>query len=605
MLKRFMASRRILLSLLSLLLVLLIQFTYYENSENTFHFDDRFSIVDNTPIHMQQFSLSNLWLAGEGAYHATRPIPSVTFAIDWWRGGGAASTFLQTNLFIHTLNALLVMALLLVLLQRLYPKAPVEIALSAFMASAIWALHPIQVQGVSYIVQRMATLATLFTLLSVLSYFFARTSTVLSRKILWFFLALLSVIFAMLCKEMAWIAPLLILLVEYCLVRDRKAILFKNRLDQAVLFIPFALAAIAAVLVVVGVGELAKYFDSFYTIRDFTMEERLFTQPRVVMFYLSLIFLPLAGRFSLEHDFVLSSSLISPVSTLFSLLVIVVWCVVAIYFWRNPSRRIIAFLMLFLPLTLVVESSFIGLEMVFEHRMYLPLFALVGLLSIVIVYLLQLGMKQKWVTLVLCGLLISILSMSTMQRMTTWKTTEAMLLNSSVHASNNVRSWSNLGRYYIDNGQYDKARSPIERALLLDNEYSSALEAMGAIHLFDGEPVEARLHLVKAYRTNKVGHSWLNNMAWLHLEEVARGIKPRSFLGKALDFSYQARRLAPREPRYIRMSALIHEQLNDCLSAYQAWQDYLYYPLSAEERNVVKSHLSLHYRVQAGRCLLR
>jgi len=587
------------------LLILLVQIGYYKNSSNIFHFDDRYSITEYAPVQMNEFSFEGLWQAGANAKHATRPLASVTFAFDWWRGGGSAKAFLQTNLLIHTINAVLVMTLLLMLLRRHYPQHPRYLGLIAFIASAIWALHPIQVQGVSYIVQRMASLATLFTLLAVLSYLLARESQRTSGKIAWFTLCLLATCAGMLSKELAWITPLLLLFTEYCVVRNRAKPLFNNRLDGAVLFVPIILVGLLAILAIIGVGALGSYFHSFYEIRDFTMEQRLLTQPRVILFYFSQVFWPLPGQFSLEHDFLLSSSLLEPFSTLLAILFILVWCLVAVYLWRQAGLRIVAFLMLWLPVTLSVESSFIGLEMVFEHRMYLPLFGLIGLLAFAMAYILNRCHNAYWPTMALGAILISALAISTMQRVPVWQSSESLLINSTVHAPNSVRSWSNLGRYYIDSGDFVKAKPFIQKAYGMAPENASVLEAMGTILLSEAKPAEAREYLVKAYRTNKVGHSWLNNMAWLHLIEVAQGLKSRNFLDKALDFSRQARALAPNEPRYVRMSAVIHEQLGQCREAHHAWQQYLQFSLPVVEATKVSGHLARNYSADGSRCQLR
>lgn len=587
------------------LLILLVQMSYQQNSANAFHFDDRYSITEHAPVHMESFSLTALWQAGENAKHATRPLPSVTFAFDWWRGGGTPQAFLQTNLLIHTINALLVMALLFMLLRRHYIQPPRNLALIAFISAAIWALHPIQVQGVSYIVQRMASLATLFTLLAVISYLLARESRHSGGRIAWFTLCLLAIIAGMMSKELAWIAPLLLLLTEYCVIRNRVTPLFNNRLDSAVLFVPIVLALLLAILVMMGVGALGSYFHSFYEIRDFTMEQRLLTQPRVILFHLSQVVWPLPGRFSLEHDFVISESLFDPFSTLLAILFIVAWCLAAVYLWRRTDLRIVAFLMLWIPAALSVESSFIGLEMIFEHRMYLPLFGLVGLFAFAMAYMINRCSKAFWPAAVLSLLLLSGLAASTLQRVPVWQSTESLLINSTLHAPNSVRSWSNLGRYYIDRADYTKARPLIEKALTMAPENASVLEAMGTLFLSEGKPVEAREYMVKAYRTNKVGHSWLNNMAWLHLIEVAQGLKPRSFLDKALDFSRQAQTLAPNEPRYLRMNAVIYEQLGQCREAFQTWRQYLQFTLPAAESAKVNDHLARHYSADGGRCLLR
>lgn len=605
MYKKITRSPQFIFFALALLLWLLVQVAYLKNSNNTFHFDDRYSIVEHVPIHMTQFSLAGLWYAGENAYHAPRPIPSITFAFDWWRGGGSAAAFLQTNRLIHSVNALLVMSLLLLLLQRHFNRSSTLITLAAFAAAALWALHPIQVQAVSYIVQRMASLATLFTLLSVLSYLVARSSTNILVKISASLLCLLSLLAGVMSKELAWITPLLLLLAEYCVVRNRAVPLFHNQLDRAILILPIITAIILALLAIADVGALGRYFHSFYDNRDFSMEERLLTQPRVILFYLSQVFFPLPDRFSLEHDFALSSSLFNPVSTVMALLVIIAWSTIAIYLWRHPGLRIVSFLMLWLPVTLSVESSFIGLEMVFEHRMYLPLLGLAGLFAIALVYIVQRCHKARWPAAVVTTLLIVSLLVATMQRVPEWQTTEALLINSTQHAPNSARSWSNLGRYYTNLGRYAEAKPAIERAMELAPENASVLEAMGTIRLFEGDPVDARKYLIAAYRTNKTGHSWLNNMAWLHLEEVARGMKPANFLDKALDFTYQARKLAPFEARYVRMSAVVLERMGRCSDAYQTWQQYLKLAIPDAEKVKAETHLARHYRVAGSRCQLR
>ncbi len=605
MFKKAVKSPSFVFVALALLLLLLIAVTYQQNSHNTFHFDDRYSILEHAPIHVTQFSFGQLWDAGVNAYHSPRPLPSVTFAVDWLRGGGSASAFLQTNLLIHSINALLVMGLLVLLLQRYFNRSSIPIMLAAFSAAALWALHPIQVQGVSYIVQRMTSLATLFTLLSVISYLLARSSTHTLTKISGFAICLISLLAAMMSKELAWITPLLLLLAEYCVVRNRATTLFYNRFDRALLIVPIATGIVLALLAIADVGALGRYFHSYYAIRDFTMEERLLTQPRVILFYLSQVFWPLPDRFSLEHDFALSQSLINPISTLLALLTIVSWCVAAIYLWLRQGQRIIAFLMLWLPVTLSVESSFIGLEMVFEHRMYLPLVGLSGLFAVGLAYLLQRYSQRVWPLLGVTSLLIVGLAIATFQRIPEWQTTEALLINSTQHAPNSARSWSNLGRYYIDQGRYDDAIPNIEQALTLEPDNASVLEAMGTILLSEGKLEEARRYLIMAYRTNKTGHSWLNNMAWLHLEEVAKGVKPANFLDKALDFTYQARRLAPFEAGYVRMSAIIQERMGRCADAYQSWQHYLQFTLPEVERVSAVTHLTRRYLVTGSRCQLR
>ncbi len=601
MIKRLVNTPKLLTALLAGLLLILIQGIYFQNSLNTFHFDDRFSIVEHTPIHMMHFSWSGLWQAGAEAYHSTRPLPNVTFAFDWWRGGGDPASFLETNLIIHSLNSLLVMVLLLLILGRLYPERPLLNGVIAFASAAVWALHPIQVQAVSYIVQRMASMAALFTLLALYAYLQARFSRSWKAGAIWLSISFISLIAGMLSKELAWIAPFLLLLAEYTLVRNNREPLFSNRYDWAILIIPFLGALILALIVIMDYGKLANYLNNFYNIRNFTLEERVLTQPRVILFYLSLIFWPLPSRFSLEHDFVISQSLIMPPSTLLAIGCIGAWCALAIWLWRKPGLRVWAFFVAWLPVSLSVESSIIGLEMIFEHRMYLPMFGLVGLLALLMCCVMAYPRYQVAAWLLVAGMIVG-LGYSTMLRVPQWQTTEQLLINSTIHAGGTARSWSNLGRYYIDNGDYQKAKPAIQKALALAPDSASALEAMGTILLSEGRLAEARSYLIKAYRTNLVGHSWLGNMAWLHLEEVARGIRPRNFLDKGLEFIRQAQQQAPYEPHYVKVGARLFEQMGDCSSAYREWRRYLTFSLRPQELEHIKQHLRESYSSNGLNC---
>lgn len=603
--KQIFVMPKMLIWILAVVLVVLVQLTYQDNSAGTFHFDDRFSIVEHQPIHIDQLTVSNLLQAGSNALHSTRPIPSITFAFDWWRGGGDAAAFLQSNLLIHTLNALLVMMLLILIIRQRYPDQNVAAIGLAFIAAAIWALHPIQVQGVSYIVQRMASLATLFTLLALISYLWARTTSTRWLRGLGYGICLLSLLMGMASKEIAWIAPMLILFAEYSLLREHKKPLFRGYLDGTILLLPVMFAMLVAFLMLANIGPVGHYFAGFYVDRDFDMFERLLTQPSVILFYFSLLLWPLPGRFSLEHDVVTASSLISPISTLPAILLILAWLVITIYLWRIPGRRFIAFLMMWVPLTLAIESSILGLEMLFEHRMYLPLVGVVGLLAVGGMSAICYSRKLIWPVVATSLVIILLLAMSTYQRIPTWNSTEALLINSTQHASSSARSWSNLGRYYLDRQDFEKALPAIKKALMLSPQHPSALEGMGVILLSQGDLAQAREHMITAYRTNRVGHSWLNNMALLHLAEVDQGVKPLSWIAKGVEFSRQAQQQAPRETRYVKTAALLYERLGNCPAAFAEWQRYQQLPIAKDELAWVSRHLQSHYRQNGQLCRFR
>ena len=109
---------------------------------------------------------------------------------------------------------------------------------------------------------------------------------------------------------------------------------------------------------------------SGYKFRDFTLPQRMLTELRVVIFYISLLLWPQPSRLNLDHDFAISYSLVDPLTTLISFAIIIILIAAAILIARREP--LLSFGILWFFGNLVIESSVIGLELVFEHRNYLP-----------------------------------------------------------------------------------------------------------------------------------------------------------------------------------------------------------------------------------------
>ncbi|MDH3466578.1 MAG: tetratricopeptide repeat protein, partial [Gammaproteobacteria bacterium] len=308
---------------------------------------------------MTELTRGNLVDAGRNAFLPRRPLPSITFAIDWWRGDGSPRAFQYTNLVIHSATTVAVFALLMLVLGRLEKPRWVIVA-AAFFGAAIWACHPIQVQAVTYIVQRMTSMAALFTILTVVLYILGRNTGNSGRRWAYFLLAVLCWALGMASKETAAIAPFLVLLAEYGVLRHGQD-LARSKVDWVVLSLPAVLGLLIVLDIASGIGPLSDAFLSGYERRDYTLAERLFTQPRVIVFHFSQILWPLPGRFSLEHQFVLSTDLLTPGSTLSAFLAVIVWCALGLWAVLQKRRRIVGFLLLWVPATLIIESTFIPL----------------------------------------------------------------------------------------------------------------------------------------------------------------------------------------------------------------------------------------------------
>lgn len=457
---------------------------YQGIESNGFHFDDWHNILLNPAIQLDQLTLRGLLDAARGASLPHRPVASITFAIDWWRGGDGAAHFLATNLWLHIAAGIALFVLFLQsLLHTRFAASPGTALAAAGLAAAWWIAQPIHVQAVSYVVQRMTGLAALFSVLCVWAYIRGRTTQRLRPA--WWALSLLCFILGLLSKQNAAIAPALVLMAEFLILRHRTDLL-QNRRDYWLLALPGVLAAAVVAAVAID-GPFSRWILSSYEWRDFTLAERLLTQPKVVLFHVSQILWPLPGRFSLEHDVEIVRSAASPHFWL-PFATILAWIAAGTRLALRRDTRLAGFFMLWIPVTLLIESSFIPLEQVFEHRMYLPSAGLAGLVA------LGLARSPAWrppaptLAWTAAAAATAFGIWSTQQRLPQWRTEITLLENSVKHAPRSVRAWNQLGIEYLEHGQIDLARKAIDRANEIEPRWGDGypfvnrgvvLEAMG------------------------------------------------------------------------------------------------------------------------------
>lgn len=361
--------------------IALLFFLILASYSNTFHaswqFDDKPNIVNNQLLHIKDLKPETLFQTfytnpqrpSEPGNKLNRPISYLTFAINWYLGQNQVFDFHIVNLLIHFLTAVFLYLTILNLFKapNLIEKYSRNNYFIALIAAGLWAVNPIQTQAVTYIVQRMASIATMFYILSMLFYLKFRLNDSSLQRILLLLASILSFLLAMGSKENAAMLPASLLVVELTCFQNFNWHFSKRGYS-------WALIAGAAVILLSGIwffnSDIGISWLGGYQNRPFTIVERLLTQPRIVMFYLSQIFLPLPHRLSVEHDVFVSTSLWWPWTTLPAILLIL--CLVGFGISQIQKRPIIALPILFFFLNHFIESSFFPLELVFEHRNYLP-----------------------------------------------------------------------------------------------------------------------------------------------------------------------------------------------------------------------------------------
>ncbi len=313
-----------------------------------------------------------------------RPLALLTLYLQRFSWPGNPEDFKYVNLMIHLLVGCVFFWLLLRLGELM--ETPVGLTrLTALLATAVWLIHPMHISTVFYIVQRMAQLVTLIMLAGFLAYLHGRRQLLERMKtggslwpgVIWASMGVgLGVLVGVLFKENSVLLPPLILVTEWTLLNHLPRPPHWRKWAALFLFFP----------VVFIISYFAYYWDSYilheYKFMAFSFEERILTQPRVLVDYLSQTFFPIAHKFSLYHDdFPLSKGWQTPPTTLLSVIFIVGLIGATVVFrLRAP---VFAFGVLWFFTAQALESSIAPLDIYFEHRNYLPM---TGLLFAVFYY---------------------------------------------------------------------------------------------------------------------------------------------------------------------------------------------------------------------------
>jgi len=352
---------------------------YSPGLQGPLFFDDVPNLLDNNLVKIEGRNFDDWRVAALSSDSGVlyRPVAMLSFALNYVAAGAFTPLSLKaTNLAVHLGVGTLVYLLALALLQSPALRARYQQGgsrrLVAMLAASLWLLHPIHVSTVLYAVQRMAQLSALFTLLGLVVFSryrlrWADTGAGFGEVLaaaLW--VALLGAL-AILSKENGALLPWLIAVLEVTLFRGVWAGRERQWSARAGWFaLALPLLLLAALFIVSPESITGRYWA-----REFTLQERLLTEGRALWQYLSwLVFPNVLGMGFFHDDIAVSRSLFSPLTTALSLLG---WLAVlaASLVWRR-RYPVTAFAVLFYLVGHSLESTVYPLELVFEHRNYLP-----------------------------------------------------------------------------------------------------------------------------------------------------------------------------------------------------------------------------------------
>lgn len=516
------------------ILVGLIFIAYSNTFDVPFYLDDLAWIVENSRIHLKELSLSGLFssIILDDLIHS-RPISQISLTLNYYYFNIEPAGWHAFNLAIHILSAIILFFLIHLTLtgQRFNIERRLSLVVALF-TSLVWALHPIQTQTVTYVIQRMTSMSVMFYLAAFLAYVLGSRSNKKWQSILGYTLCLVLWLFSVGSKEISVTLPFALLLYEYFLGDG------DNRSKRRIKSLGLISLAFLLVGTVVLIQIWPRFASDFDGVRNFTLGERLLTEPRVFFYYISQITLPLSSKLNLEHDFIISTSLTQPVTTLISMIFFFILLGLSLFLLKK--RTLYVFALFWFIGHLLIESTILPVEIAFDHRLYLPS---VGLIAVAVpACLLNFNKRLTWLLMLFfCFFLLII----TYNRNELWRDPVALNRDIVLKSPEKTRAWVNLSHALRESGDHNGAIAAAKKAI--EAKHTTLVEFKAAAYLALGRVLapqkkfqEARTALNKSLELyDRNPKAWLT-LGLLDIDEgkfdqairnlaVAAGVIPENY----------------------------------------------------------------------------
>jgi hypothetical protein len=525
-------------------LLVLAFLAYSTGFDGPFLFDDYAALSANPRLKIDG-TVFDAWRSAalsSGSGPLRRPIAMFTFALNQVAPGGLSPFALKlVNGLVHTALGVLVYLLASALFVQLRPGADrAQARWLGLLTAAIWLLHPLHVSTVLYAVQRMAQLAALFMVAGLLVFVRYRerwarvgaNAAEVAAAGLW--LSLLTVCAAY-SKENGALLPLLVVVVEVCVFRGvwaGRTVAPLQRAGVTVVVLYFALLLLCVFFP-------PDFLTERFARREFSLQERVLTQLRLLWHYLSWLAVPNLGAMGFQHDDIaISRGLLQPLSTLLALLGWIAALLAAIILRRRFP--LVLFALLFYLVGHSLESGVWPLEMVYEHRNYVPSIGPCMLLAALLAFPLTSRRASAPVGGVLIGAVLAVLLTLLLVRVDTWSDE---LRLAGINVKNHPTS--SRSNYFYANALLTRYRHSKELGL----EQQESRDAL----------IASRYYLQRMYETNPRDVAALVMLHSLDAQFVSNAQDRRDWLGE-LEALLASRRLQASD-----MNAL--SSLIECLTA--------------------------------------
>ncbi len=508
------SDRKDITRLFPLIIIVWAILVYSNSFDASFQLDDNHTIITNDHIGDPSYYLNpNRFLTLTNV----RTLASLTYCLNYRIGGLNVTGYHIFNLLVHILSGLIIYKLTRIIINAISLKGSKVKTIPLFSA-LIFISHPVQVEAVTYITQRMASMAALFYLGGITVFLIGRFNE--GKKKIYFSISMyvLSLIFfflGMWSKENAVTYPLAILLVEIYFVRNKD-----NRLNK-----PFIFSYVIILLALI----LYKLFSSgLPVVHAGTLRlEYFFTELRVIITYIRLLFIPFNQQ--VFYDYPAYKSFFELPVILSFLLIILILCTAVYLYKRN---ELISFGIVWFFLTIAAESSIIPIKyFICEYRLYLPMFGYALIISSVIGFLTDSAKFEKY-AIGFIVLYVIFLSVSTYKRNFTWQDPVTLWSDNLKKAPNHPVVHFNLGYYYVTSGKNVLALNVLNRSIQIDPKYAEAYCHRGMALFQLGKYDEALTDLNSAIKYDpNLFLAYYNKAAILYTKKEFR---------KSIDVFYEA-----------------------------------------------------------------
>lgn len=471
---RFVSRWRIYFFVLLLAAVTIL--TYRPAWHGGFLWDDD-AYVTNNDLLTARDGLWRIWFSFDSPSQYF-PLVYTTFRIERALWGLNPTGYHVVNILLHAANALLVWRLL----ARL--RVP-----GAWLAAAIFALHPVQVESVAWITERKNVLMGLFFLLTLLAWVEFVDDRSSKRRWRWYALALVLYALALSSKTTACTLPAALLLILWL----QKKPIDQHRLAQVVPFLTLGLA----------MGLLTVWWERYHqgthgALFALGPIERILIASRAVWFYVSKLIWPS------NLTFIYPRWTISPTHLLnyIWLLAGAGFCA-AVYFGRHYLGRGVEVAALFFVATLSPVLGFIMLytfryTFVADHYQYLASIGPIALISAGVVTLGSSFKATRHLILGAAACIIAALAVLTWRQNTMYSDIEALWRTTIARNPGCWMAFNNLGIVLSQKGEIDQAIAHYQKTLEMEPDFADAEYNLGNALVEKNEIDNAIIHCQRA-----------------------------------------------------------------------------------------------------------